>query len=119
MRIVKEPTYKKYIIGKIERFDDRNTAFSIGAIHGDKYSVMHDNSLSNIAKGRPGRNIIDHATWVAGRTIDYITRRAHLGRAMKPAYNSQYRLKNPDPKEMSKIVKDNLALVSPWRLTRD
>ncbi len=57
MRIVKEPTYKKYIT-KEKRFDDPNTAFSRGAADGNKYSRMHHNSLKNLKSIKPGKTII-------------------------------------------------------------
>jgi len=37
MKIVKEPTHKKYITGETARFDVRKTAFSIGAVAGILY----------------------------------------------------------------------------------
>jgi len=53
MRIVKEPTYKKYITKELKRFDDRNTAFSRGAAEGNKYSKMHQNCLENLKSNKP------------------------------------------------------------------
>ncbi len=106
MKCVNEPTYKKFITGGIERFDDRNTGFARGAVEGDKYSVMHDKSIVNIEKRVPGKTILDHATWVAGRTVDYIMRKNNLARESAIIYNHKYRLKNPDPAAMTEIVKE-------------
>jgi hypothetical protein len=111
MRFVAEPTYKRFITGGLKRFDDRNTAFSRGAVEGEKYTRMHDQSLANLVKAVPGKTILDHATRVAGRTGDYIIRRAALGREHKPYYNKSYRLKNPDPVEMSRIIKEKAAWI--------
>ena len=106
MRTVSEPTYKRFITAGLKRFDDRNTAFSRGAVDSDKYSRMHDQSIENLKRCVPGKTILDHATWVAGRTGDYILRRAALGREHKPFYNRTYRLKNPNPEALSAIVKE-------------
>jgi len=106
MKIVNEPTYTKHITGELKRFDDRNTGFSRGAVEGDKYTLMHDNSVLNIEKQATGKTILDHATWVAGRTVDYVVRRNLLGRNIVPIYNRKYRLKHPDPETMTKIIKE-------------
>jgi len=75
-------------------------------VDGNKYTRMHDQSIENLKKCVPGKTILDHATWVAGRTGDYIIRRAALGREHKPFYNRTFRLKNPNPEAMSAIVKE-------------
>lgn len=106
MRLVKDPTYKQYVTGEIERFDDRNTAFSRGAVEGNKYTAMHEQCLENIAKARPGKTLLDHATWVSGATVDYVVRRNLLGRETKPIYNTRYQFKNPDPVALTKIIKE-------------
>ena len=105
MKYVSEPTYKCFITGELKRFDDRNTAFSRGAVEGNKYTRMHEQSIENLKKCVPGKTILDHATWVAGRTADYVIRRNILGRERKPVYNFDYRLKNPDPAALTPIVK--------------
>ncbi len=48
VKIVDKPTYTRHITGEHKRFDDRNTGFSRGAVEGDKYTLMHDNSVINI-----------------------------------------------------------------------
>jgi len=106
VRYVEEPTYKRLITGELERFDDRNTAFSRGAVEGNKYTAMHDQCLSNVEKTSPGKTLLDHATWVAGATVDYVVRRKLLGRETKPIYNTEYRLKKPDPVALTEIIKE-------------
>ncbi len=105
MRRVKEPTYTKFITGELKRFDERNTGFSRGALEGDKYTVMHERSISNIEKLIPGKTILDHATWVSGRTADYVLRKSKLARETPPIYNHKFRLKNPDPTAMTRVIK--------------
>ena len=106
MKIVDKPTYTRHITGELKRFDDRNTGFSRGAVEGDKYTLMHDNSVVNIEKQTAGKTILDHATWVAGRTVDYVVRRNLLGRKISPIYNKKYRLAHPDPLKMTEIIKE-------------
>ena len=106
MKIVDKPTYTKHNTGELKRFDDRNTGFSRGAVEGDKYTLMHDNSVVNIEKQTAGKTILDHATWVAGRTVDYVVRRNLLGREISPIYNKKYRLAHPDPLKMTEIIKE-------------
>lgn len=105
MRRVEQPTYSRFITGELKRFDERNTGFSRGAIEGDKYTGMHDRSIANIEKGMLGKTILDHATWVAGRTADYVLRKSKLARETPPTYNHRFRLKNPDPSAMTGVIK--------------
>lgn len=72
--LVREPTYKKYITSPLERFDERNNAFSLGANEGDKYTRMREKSIENIERGISGKSILEHAMWVAARTVDYVLR---------------------------------------------
>lgn len=109
MRYLSEPTYKRFITSGLKRFDERNTGFSRGAVEGDKYTLMHERSIANIEKLIPGKTIFDHATWVAGRTVDYVLRKNGLARETAPIYNDKYKLKTPDPIGMTKIIK-NIAL---------
>ena len=106
MKYVTEPTYKRYITGDLKRFDDRHTGFSRGAVESDKYTAMHDQSVENIEKVIPGKTILDHAKWVSGRTVDYIVRKTKLARETPPIYNDKYRLKDPDPAAMTKVIKE-------------
>ncbi len=106
MRLLPEPSYKKFITGELKRFDERDTGFSRGVVEGNKYTVMHENSVRNIEKLIPGKTILDHALWVAGRTVDYILRKKEMAREGAPIYNRGYRLENPDPSAMTKIIKE-------------
>jgi len=107
MKYLKEPTYTKYITGKIQRFNEDNNAFSRGAAGDrDKYSDMHEKSVENIEKMIPGKTILEHAHWVAGRTVDYQLRKSTVARDDGPIYNHKYRLKNPEPEALSAIIKD-------------
>jgi len=106
MKFVKESTYKKYITGEVPRFDDRNTAFSRGHVDGNKYTVMHNNCIENFKKNKPGKSIIDHATFVAGATVDYVVRKNLLGREMTPIYNQDYRLESRDAAKITTIIKE-------------
>lgn len=105
MKILAEPSYKRFIRSELRRFDERNTGFSRGVVEGDKYTLMHENSVRNIEKLIPGKTIIDHASWVAGRTVDYILRKKVLAREGGPIYNTRYRLEDPDPHAMTRIIK--------------
>ncbi|MBW1999502.1 MAG: hypothetical protein JRJ29_16270, partial [Deltaproteobacteria bacterium] len=106
MRYVGEPTYKRYITTGLKRFDERNTGFSRGAVEGDRYTLMHERSIANLERLIPGKTIMDHATWVAGRTVDYVLRKSKLAREAVPVYNDRYKLKSPDPAAMTRIIKD-------------
>ncbi len=106
MKRLDEPYYTKYITGPLKRFDERDTGFSRGADEGDKYTLMHRTSVDNIKKLIPGKTILDHAMWVAARTTDYILRKNALARKGAPIYNKEYRLKNPDPAAMTKVIKE-------------
>ena len=106
MRYAEEPTYIKFITGELKRFDDRNTGFSRGHVEGNKYTNMHNRCLEHLKNGKPGQSILDHATWVAGATVDYVVRGNLLGRETQPIYNTEYKLKGPDPVALTKIVKE-------------
>ena len=97
MRLVDEPTYKRFITGELQRFDDRNTAFSRGAVDGQKYTRMHDQSLENLKKCVPGKTILDHATWVAGRTGDYTHPPHRIRPRAQAVLQPHYRLKTRTP----------------------
>jgi reductive dehalogenase len=107
MKIVKEPTYKKYIVGCIERFDDRNSGFSRGYSDpaGPKYSQMHKKSVENIRKKIRGKSIVDHALWVGARRVDYSMRKNHLGREEPPLYNEEFKVEDIPPAQMSGLIK--------------
>ncbi len=107
MKFVNEPTYKRYITGSIERFDDRLTGFSRGRVdpEGSKYDKMHEKSVDNIRKKIRGKTILDHGLWVGGRTVEYVMRRTQYGREGAPQFNKEYRIEDRSPHEMSQIIK--------------
>jgi len=111
LKYAEEPTYKKFITGELKRFDDRNTGFSRGHVEGNKYTNMHNQCIENLKNGKPGQTILDHATWVAGATVDYVVRGNLLGRESQPIYNTEYKLKNPDPVALTKIVKEKASWI--------
>jgi len=104
MKYVKEPTYKQYITGELNRFDERNNGFARAA-QNDDYDLMHDKSIINAGEKIKGKTILEHATWASSRTVDYILRKTTLAREEEAIYNHKYRLKNPQPKNMSLIIK--------------
>jgi reductive dehalogenase len=106
LKYAEEPTYKKFITGELKRFDDRNTGFSRGHVEGNKYTNMHNRCIENLKNGKLGQSILDHATWVAGATVDYVVRGNLLGRETQPIYNTEYKLKDPDSVALTKIVKE-------------
>jgi len=107
VKIVKEPTYKKYIARPLERFDERSTGFSRGMVDsvGSLYDLMHERSVENIQKKIKGKTIHDHALWVSGRTVDYILRKTYMAREGSALFNQEFKLESPRPKEMSRIIK--------------
>ncbi len=107
MKVVQEPTYKKYITRPLKRFDERATGFSRGMVDpsGSKYDQMHEKSVENIQRKIRGKAIQDHALWVAGRTVDYALRRTHMAREGAPLFNQQFKLEGKSPKELSRLIK--------------
>jgi reductive dehalogenase len=105
MRYIDEPTYKRFITGKLARFDERNNAFSRGVTAGDKYKSMQMKGMLNIEKRVHGKTIFEHALAVAGRTVSHQLRKTMLAKNNVPYYNRRYRLKKPDPFSMSLIIK--------------
>jgi len=109
MKVIHEPTYKKYVTGSMTQFDDRNTGFSRGMVETEsgegKYDLMHRRSVENIQKKVRGRSIEDHALWVAGRTVDYTMRRNHMARDKDPVFNREYRMEGRSPADLSRMIK--------------
>jgi reductive dehalogenase len=66
---------------------------------------MHERSIKYAKHQTPGKTLVDHATWVAGRTVDYVVRKNLLGRETAPTYNKQLRLKDPEPVLMTDAIK--------------
>ena len=106
MKGLSKPSYTKYITRTLKRFDDRNTGFSRGAVEGDKYRLMFQNGVDNVAKKLPGKTILDHAIGAAARTPDLMFRKTAYARNEPPAINKKYRLQTPDPIAMTKIIKN-------------
>ena len=104
MKYVKESTYKQYITGELNRFDERNNGFARAAQNGG-YDLMHDKSIINAMKKISGKTILEHAMWASSRTVDYILRKTTSAREEEAIYNHKYRLKDPQPKAMSLIIK--------------
>ena len=106
---VSEPTYKRFITGPIERFDERNTAYSRGD-RGEIPSLGQTFEWGLKTKGEkniPGFTRADYALLLAGRAIDTLVRRTAFSRDSMPA-----RWPIPvepmlvaDPAEMSQKVK--------------
>jgi epoxyqueuosine reductase len=107
MRVVREPTYKKYITGRIERFDDRQTGFSRGRTDpaGSKYDKMHEKSVENIRKKIRGKTILDHGLWVSGRTVEYVMRRTQYGREGAVQFNREYKMGDVTLEGSTRIIK--------------
>jgi len=107
VKIIKEPTYKKYIVSPLERFDERRTGFSRGMVDpsGSKYDRMHEQSVENIRKKIRGKSILDHGLWASARTVDYVLRKSQIAREGAPLFNQQFKVEPPDPKAMAGTIK--------------
>lgn len=106
MKLLKEPYYKALTTKELRRFDERDTGFSRGVIEGNKFALIHENSVRNLEKLVPGKTILDHSLYAAGRTVDYILRKNALARETEAIYNKFWKLKNIDPAAMTKIIKE-------------
>lgn len=107
MRVVREPTYNRFIVGSLRRFDERDTGFSRGMTDpsGSKYDLIHKHTVEDIQRNIRGKTILDHGLWVAGRTVDWTMRRTHMAREGTPLFNQKFKIENLSPKEMSRIIK--------------
>jgi len=107
MKIVKEPTYKKFITGPIERFDDGKGGFSRGRTDpaGSKYDKMHRRSVENIRKNVKGKTILDHGLWTAARTVDYVMRRTQYGRETVAQFNREFKVEDLTPAQLTRTIK--------------
>lgn len=92
---ISEPTYKRFIVGELKRFNEANHAFSRvdrGEIippeeipEGDAKVPVHNIFTFNPnRKEKRGYRQSDYALRWAGRTIDYVARRHFFGRDDKP-----------------------------------
>jgi len=83
---VTEPTYKRFVTGRLERFDERNTAYS----RSDRSEFPSPGAamkrgLEKAEKNTPGYMREDWALTMAGRTIDTLVRRTAFSRDSLPA----------------------------------
>jgi epoxyqueuosine reductase len=108
-RRVSEPTYKRFITGPVQRFDERNTAYSRGD-RGEIPSLREAFERGLKTKGEkniPGFTREDYALLMAGRAIDTLVRRAAFSRDSLPARwpIPVEPTPIPDPAQMSQKVK--------------
>ena len=109
MKRVDEPTYKRFITKPLERFDERNTAYSRGD-RGEIVSLREAFERGLKTKGErniPGFTQEDYALNFAGRAIDTLVRRAAFSRDSLPARFPipVEPIPVPDPGKMSDKVK--------------
>ena len=107
-KVVNEPTYKRLITGPLERFDERNTAYS-RADQGE-FPSPGDSMKRGLERGEkniPGFMREDWALTMAGRAIDTLVRRTAFGRDSLPARwpIPVEPIPVPDPAKMSNKVK--------------
>ncbi len=115
-RHVTEPTYRRFVEGKVRRFDEADHAFS-RLIRGeyipldqmpkghDVRSAIHSFfRFDPTAKARHGYSRSDYAMRRAGRTIDYLVRTSVDGREMVP---DQPPVLVDDPARLTELVKAN------------
>lgn len=114
-RRVSEPTYTKYIVGEIPRFDESRQAYSralrgefspdgagpkeapAGPAHHQVFRFNADREK------RPGFSRTDFALRWAGRTLDFVGRKNLIGRESEP---TAPRVEITDPYRITKIVKN-------------
>ena len=96
MRRVSEPTYKRFIVGELKRFDesnhvysrvDRGEVISLDKIPEDgssKSAVHRIFTYDPSREERQGYAPADYALRWAGRTIDYVARKHLHGREIEP-----------------------------------
>ncbi len=104
-----EPTYKQFITGRLERFDERNTGYSRadrGEIIGPDDALKHGIETI-LPKGQPGFLREDYAMNLAGRAIDTLVRKMAYGRAAFPRRWSlaAKKMEVSDPARMSQKIK--------------
>ena len=105
----REPTYKRFITGPIQRFDERNTGYSRadrGEIPGPR-DGLEQGLKANLEKTRPGFTREDYALTCAGRSIDTIVRQIAYSRDSMPTrwIISADRMTVADRTKMSEKVK--------------
>jgi len=105
----KEPTYKRFITGPIEQFDERSTAYS----RGDRGEIRNlRQALERGLKTKAARNINgftreDYALNLASRAIDTLVRSTAYSRAsLRQRWSMPLdKMPVPDPAKMSRRVK--------------
>ncbi len=97
VRRVLDPTYKKFIVGELRRFDESNHVYSrvdrgelippevIPKGGSSKSAVHRIFTFDAVRKQAPGYSQADYALRWAGRTIDYLSRQNLYGREIEPS----------------------------------
>ena len=105
MKYLHEPAYKRRIVGEVQRFDERRTAFSKGVGEPGFPSLerMVEKGLARAQRGDlKGRTLEWMALCRAGRTVDYTLRRALYARDEAPL-NKPINIE--DPLRMTEKIK--------------
>ena len=105
----REPTYKQFITGRVERFDERNTGYSRADRHeikGPSEALRHGIETV-LPKNQPGFLREDYALNVAGRAIDTLVRKMAYNRSDFPRrWNlGTDKMEIPDRARMSEKIK--------------
>ena len=110
---ISEPTYKRFVVGDVPRFDEAKNVFS-RAIRGEFYPPSTAPQADTVAPhqgffrydpdrdAKPGYSRTDYALRWAGRTIDRTARRHLLGRETEPTSPP---VEIDDPRRMTRLVK--------------
>lgn len=113
-RRVSEPTYKRFIVGELERFDESNHVYSRvdrGEVIPPEMIPKGDSSKSAVhriftfdpdRKDKRGYSQADYARRWAGRTIDYMARQNLHGREIEP---NTSRVEIDDIQRMTVLIK--------------
>lgn len=111
---VSEPTYKKFIVGELKRFNESNHVYSrvdrgevipqelIPEDGSSKSAVHRIFTYDHGRKEKPGYSQADYALRWAGRTIDYAARRHLHGRETEPRPD---RMKIDDVQAITRTIK--------------
>jgi reductive dehalogenase len=111
---VSEPTYKRFIIGELKRFDESNNVYSrvdrgeiippemISKGESSKSAVHRIFTFDPERKDKRGYSQADYALRWAGRTIDYTARQNLLGREIEP---NTTRIEIDDIQRITNLIK--------------
>jgi len=104
-----EPTYKRFVTGRLQRFDEDHTAYSRaarGELAGTQ-EILQSGLATKASEAAPGFTFEDFALHVAGRAIDTLCRKTVLSRSDMPRRWSMGERKVPvtDPARMAEKVK--------------